>query len=437
MNSRHRLALACFALVIASPLVVRAADNWPQWHGAHYDGHGADGDYPVEFSAEKGVTWKVALPGLGMSTPAVWDDHIFVTCGIDGKDGIVAYDFKGGEKWRHQFDAEVPGHRSTSSGSNPSPVTDGKHVVVYYGSGKFACLTLDGKLLWEKNLQDMYGKNTLWWDVGNSPAIAGNNVVVAVMQGPVKGGDESTRGPAYIAAFNIETGELAWKKPRQYERPVESDNAYTTPMQLNVNGKPAIVLFGADHLTVYDPASGELLFDLPGFNPKDEINFRSIASPAVSGDTMLIPFGRAQFLAGVRLNGAKPEILWQRGERGLGADVPTPVVVGDRGYVLTDSGHVSCLRLGTGDQIWAGDLPKNRNKYYSSPVFAGGKLYCAREDGVVFVVDATTEFKLSSTNEMGEQIIATPAPVRGGLLIRGAEHLFWISGRPQDSQTAG
>ena len=122
----------------------------------------------------------------------------------------------------------------------------------------------------------------------------------------------------------------------------------------------------------------------------------------------------------------------------MGADVPTPVVADGKVYLLSDgrrnSGRITCRDLKTGDELWSAELPRNRNKYYASPVLAGDKLYCAREDGTVFVGRVTDDgFELLAENEMGETIIATPVPIRGGLLIRGEEHLFWVEAGDGDA----
>jgi outer membrane protein assembly factor BamB len=104
--------------------------------------------------------------------------------------------------------------------------------------------------------------------------------------------------------------------------------------------------------------------------------------------------------------------------------------------MLTDRGGVKCLDLQTGKELWSGELPRNRNRYYASPVLAGGKLYCPREDGMLFVVGAGDSFELLSENNMGEKIVASPAPIREGLLIRGFNHLFWVSGKATDVAAA-
>src|SRR5262245_12493846 len=153
-----RRLVICFVVlvsVIAQPLL--AAENWPQWRGPLGNGVAADGDYPIEFSNEKGVLWKVTLPGRGSSTPAVWGEHIFVTCDIDGQDGVLCYDMKGSELWRKELGDGRPGEHRNGTGSNPSPATDGKHLVVYYKSGTTAGLNLDGRELWKVNLQERYG----------------------------------------------------------------------------------------------------------------------------------------------------------------------------------------------------------------------------------------------------------------------------------------
>lgn len=409
------------AVLFVRPSDALAAEHWPQWRGPRAGGVAAEGDYPVEFSSDRNIAWKLALPGVGCSTPIVWDNSIFVTCGIDGNDGVLAYDFAGNERWRREFGPERPGKHRNGSGSNPSAVTDGKHLVVYYKSGTLACLTLDGKELWQTNLQQEFGPDTLWWDLGTSPVLAGQRVIVAVMQ----------EGDSYLAAFDVDAGELLWKVSRKYDRPRESDQAYTTPDVVTIDGRDQLVVWGADYLTGHDLDTGEMIWECGGFNPDDAPMWRVIASPVIADGVAVVPFGRGNLIAGVRLGG-KGDItesarIWEREGRGLGADVPTPATRDGRAYLLGDGGMVSCVDVLTGDEIWSDSLPRNRNKFFSSPVLAGDKLYAAREDGVVFVGRVSDEdFKLLAENDMGEGVLTTPVPIRDGLLIRGREHLFRI-----------
>src|SRR4029079_8074322 len=199
----HRLTILGLAFVFALQCAVFAGDdNWPQWRGPLNTGVAGVGDYPVKFSSAEGVAWKAKLPGIGTSTPIVWGDRIFVTSGIKGesgdvKDGVLCFDTNGKELWRHEFGAERKGRNPHGSGSNPSPVTDGKNLVVYYKTGTLACLDLAGKEKWKINLQDMYGKDTLWWDLGTSPVLADGKAIVAVMQD----------GDSYLVAVDLKTGD--------------------------------------------------------------------------------------------------------------------------------------------------------------------------------------------------------------------------------------
>lgn len=417
----------CSVLLLCAAATLDAADNWPQWRGPDGGAAGADGEYPVKFSADDGVAWKVELPGLGSSTPAVWGDKVFVTCGIDGQDGVVCYDVNNGQElWKKSLGPErEPKHRN-GSGSNPSPVTDGEHVVVYYKSGRVACLDMAGKELWQVNLQDKYGKDTLWWDLGSSPIIAGENAVVAVMHA----------GQGYLVALDLATGDEAWKQDRTYERPEESDQAYTTPQLVKVDGRDVIVTWGADHLTLHDAATGELVRSREGFNPTNEGMWRVIASAPVHDGVAIVPWGRGKFLSGIRL-GADPQDdeVWVK--EGVGADVPTPAVHAGSVYVLGDDGRVWRLDSSTGKEHWNGRLPRSKDKFYASPSVAGGKLYCANEGGKVFVASAGDKFEVLAENDMGEKVIATPVPVRGGLLIRGEKHLFRIGGEAAETPAGG
>jgi len=414
------ICVVCLLMTVESARVA-ADENWPHWRGPFGTGVGPSGAYPVKFSHEDGVTWKVKVPGRGMSTPAVWNDRIFLTAGIDGQDTALAFDLQGKELWRRVLSREREGKHRNASGSNPSPATDGKHLVVYFKSGTLACLDRDGAVLWQHNLQNDFAKDTLWWDLATSPVLAGDNAVVAVMQ----------EGDSYLAAFDLNSGKLAWKQKRQYDRPQESDQSYSTPQLVELGGRQVLVTWGADHLTGHAADTGELLWEFDGFNPNNEEMWRVIASAPVDDGYALVPWGRGKFLTAWKLPEGKVastqglEPAWEKTD--VGADVPTPALANGLAYVLQDDGKILCLDLKSGEQKWSSQLPKNRNRFYASPVTAGNKLYCFREDGAAFVgrVD-DAGFELLAENDMGERVIATPVPVRDGLLVRGEDHLFRI-----------
>ncbi len=411
-------SLSLFAITLLTT-VSQSATNWPQWRGPTGDSVAGDGAYPTKFSANEGVLWKLPLPGIGSSTPAVWDDRIFLTCGIEGQDGVLACDWDGKVLWQKTLGPERAGKHKNGSGSNPSPITDGKQLVVYYKSGTLASFTLDGTLNWQTNLQERYGEDTLWWDLGTSPVFVGDRIVVAVMQ-------EET---SYVVALNSADGSEAWKVDRNFPVQKETGQSYTTPYLTEIDGKETLVIWGADHLTGHDPQTGATWWTCGGFNPEDKPMWRVIASPAFTDGIAVVPYGRTEFVAAVKLGGSgditKTARLWER--KGLGADCPSPVGRNGRVYLLSDRGQINCLEASTGRDLWEGAIPRAAANYYSSPILAGDLLYCAREDGVVAVVKVSDSgMETLAQNEMGERLVGAPVPVRERLLLRGAENLYCL-----------
>ena len=409
-------AVLSLAVLLTLPL---SAKDWPQWRGPNGNSVAQSGNYPTKFSNSENVVWKVKLPGKGSSTPAVFDGKIFVTSGIKGQDGITAYDWEGKQLWQKTLGKERPGKHKNGSGSNPSPITDGKNVFVYYKSGTVASLTVDGKLNWQINLQEKYGKDTLWWDLGTSPVFAGGNVVIAVMQ----------EGDSYVIALNPKDGRVAWKVDRTYKVQKETGQSYTTPLITEIDGKEQIVIWGADRLTGHDPATGKTIWTCGGFNPQDKAMWRVIASPGLTDGIAVVPYGRTKFSAAVKLGGTgditKTARLWERAD--IGADCPSPVGHDGKVYLLTDRGKIACIDVKTGKDIWTGAIPRASAKYYSSPILAGDLLYCAREDGVIASVKISDGgMEVLAENDMGERLAAAPVPVNEKLLIRGVEHLFCL-----------
>lgn len=417
--------LAVLGLAMAAglfPVWEAGAGNWPHWRGPDQTSLAEPGSYPVVFSNTENVLWKVELPGKGSSTPIVWEDRIFVTSGNNGQDGVRACDWTGKLLWEKTLGPERPGKHKNGSGSNPSPITDGKNLFVYFKSGTVASLTLAGELNWKINLQEKFGEDTLWWDLGTSPVFAGGNVVIAVMQ----------EGDSYVIALNPADGSVAWKIDRTFEVREESGQAYTTPYVTKIDGRDTIVIWGADHLTGHDAETGERRWICGGFNPEDKAMWRVIASPAFTNGIAVIPYGRTKHCAGVKLGGSGDITaggrLWERDD--LGADCPSPVGRDGKAFVLTDRGQIHCIDARTGEDIWADAIPRAAAKYYSSPILAGDVLYCAREDGVLTAVKVSdTGMEVLSQNDMGERLAAAPVPINGKLLVRGVEHLFCIGER--------
>lgn len=410
-----------FALVtalLATPLI---AENWPSWRGSGGNGVVAGKQPPLDL-AEK-LQWKAELPGRGCSTPIVWGKQIFVTCPVNDKDGLLAFDTSGKELWRKTFGSLTPGRgQRVGSSANSSPLTDGKIVVAYFKSGTVACLDLEGKELWKMNLQEKYGKDELWWDQGTSPIFAGGNVVIAVMQ---------TKGESYLVSLDPQTGKEVWKTPRKYQTGEESGDAYTTPHRVMVNGVELIVSWGADHLTAHEAVGGKLVWECGGFNPERKGVQRVIASAAVEGDLAVVPFNRGESVSAIRLDGSgdvsKSNWAWRKDA--MGSDAVTPVLKDGKIYVVKDGGpqrgRVSCLDAKSGAPLWEFNLPKAPQVFYSSPVVAGDRFFCVREDGMIFSGKITDQGLVDlKTHALEEGVIASPVSFDGRLIFRTDKHLF-------------
>lgn len=402
-----------------------AADsaNWPGWRGLDANGSAGSGRYPVRLDPTNAL-WIAPLPGKGSSTPAVWNKRIFLTAPTNDLDSVLAFSWDGKLQWISTFGTQSPGAHPNGSGCNPSPVTDGRGVFVRFKSGTIAALDLSGRILWQTNLIEGFGPETLYWDQGTSPVLTRSDVIVARMHG----------GDSWLAAFDKVTGQLRWKVARNFETPVEGDHAYSTPLVIQDEGREAILVLGAQRLTANAAADGKLLWMCGDFNPQKIPNVPIIASPVVSGGVAIVACGRADRgqprLYGIKLGGSgdvtATHRLWKRED--TGTFVPTPAQYRGRVYLLRDRGEVECLDPETGKTIWKSAFPRSSRNFYSSPLVTADKLYTAREDGVVFVARIKDGFELLEENKMGEKVVASLVAISNRLLIRGEHHLFCFAG---------
>ena len=401
---------------------------WPNWRGPTLNGVASGKGYAVSWSPDDNVRWRVPLPGLGASTPAVWGDRLVLTCDIEGHDGILCIDRAGKECWRQQLGDVRPGKHKKATGCNSSPVTDGDHVWVYFKSGELACLSLtDGAIVWKTNLQEQFGEDTLWWDLGTSPVLTKQAVVVAVMQ----------TGPSYLVAFDRETGAVLWKHDRMLDAPEEAAQSYSTPLVVAGNAdwnEPTemLIVLGADHVTAHDAADGREIWRVGGLNPEGDKFFRSIASPVVAGEFVIAPYARGKTVTAIRRGGSgdvtASHIAWKR--EPLGTDVPTPAIRDGRVMICGDKGLMSCLDLKTGQTLWEDSLPKNRNRYSSSPIIVDDHVLLTREDGhswcLAWPGEKGDALKILGEGTVDEMTVATPVCLDGEIFLRTHDSLWCI-----------
>ena len=389
---------------------------WPNWLGPNGDGSASPGQYATEWSESKNIAWKMPLSGRGASTPIIAGNKIYMTLGEQDTNTLLCLDLDGKELWRKTFGKERPAKHAKASGSNSSPTTDGKDVFVYFKSGDVASVSLDGTVNWQFNLQEKYGEDSLWWDLGTSPVLTKNALVIAVMQ----------TGPSFLVALNKADGSELWKADRWLDVPEEANQSYTTPALVRHKEGETLYTVGADHVTAHSAVDGSLLWKIGGFNPGADKYFRSIASPVATNGFVICPYSRGATLTGIKTDVGIPSdkrVAWQKD---FGSDVPTPAVYDGRIYLLGDKGLVTCLKPDSGEIVWTTQLPKSNRQFSSSPIVADGKLFCTREDATTFVLSLENEGQIVSTNKLEGNAVATPVFAENKIFLRTFEAIYAI-----------
>lgn len=457
-----------FGLFIAISIVMSlsghadeiAADNWPQWRGPTQNGVSNAIDLPTSWSTTENVIWKTQLPHWSGATPIIWGDDIFVMSASKpqpapdaqqpeaqqdeqprrgrGRRGGGRFGGRGRDpggqdillfcisradgtiRWQQRIDQGNQLHMKANNAS-PSPVTDGEHVWVVTGNGGVAALDLDGGFLWRKNLQEMYGDFGLNWGYASSPLLHEGTLIIEVLHGM------RTDEPSYVVAFDAKSGEEVWKVDRPTDAPMESPDAYTTPVVLELeSGKKQIVISGGDYVTGHDPATGQELWRASGLNPRRARNYRIVASPVAVDGMIYAPTRVRPLLALTAPEGdTPPAVAWTWDQIGS-PDVPTPVCDGNRFYMINDAGMATCADAKTGEVIW-GPERTIAGTVSSSPVLADGKIYFTNEDSITVILDAGPEFSIVSTNELdGSYALSSPVPLANRVYIRTGTHLYCI-----------
>ncbi|MFC1841352.1 PQQ-binding-like beta-propeller repeat protein, partial [Thermodesulfobacteriota bacterium] len=205
--------------------------------------------------------------------------------------------------------------------------------------------------------------------------------------------------------------------------------AYTTPLVVRKDDKTRLVVLGADHLTGHDAATGEMIWEIGGFNPSNRPSWRMIASPVIFKDIAIVSYGRGDFLAGVKMGGKGDvtDSAWLWNKRRIGSDVATPVVHDGKIYIVSFNGKVWCLDIESGEELWESKLPHVNGAIYSSPTLAGNKLYICREEGTVYVCEVTSKgMQVLNQTKFDDNFVASPVLVQDRILFRGDKNLYCI-----------
>jgi outer membrane protein assembly factor BamB len=445
-------SLIAIGLLLTLPtlFVTQASDNpgnWPQWRGPDSQGVSAEKNLPTEWSENKNVQWKTAIPGNGFSQPIIWDKKVFLTTAIEGAAAPadhkplkrvmgdkefkhpdwVGYDklhtFKvmcldrdnGKALWdKTAYEGAVYDYRHRrGSYAAPTPVTDGKFVYAYFGSEGVYCYDFEGNLIWKRPLG---GIGTVGMGVGTSPVLHENLLILVCDQ-------EFDSKDSFMIALNKETGSTVWRVPR----PVQT--SWSTPVVVKTAQRAELLVSGNEFLVAYDPATGKEFWRASG------LKSHAIATPVVSGDMAIFSSGFPdKVIVAVKLGGAgnidgTDKILW-RYNKGT-SYVPSPILYGDYVYLMSDAGILSCLNAKTGEVVYEGGRVPVATKFYgASPVAFDGKLLLTSDDGDTFVIKAGPKHEVLGTNSLGEPCRTSIAIADGKLFIRGAKHLFCIAAKP-------
>jgi outer membrane protein assembly factor BamB len=420
---RTHLPILLLALVCSADPA--SAGSWPRFRGPNGTGLAADKDIPVQWSDKEGVLWKTAIPGLGNSSPIVWNDRIFLQSATeDGKQRLLLClkVTDGKILWSQPVPSSKAHINAKNSWASSTCATDGERVYTVFWDGTNVSVDgfdFEGKHLWTRDL----GRFTSQHGPGTSPIVYQDKVFIANDQD----------GAAVVYALDARDGKIIWQAPRSPFRA-----CYSVPFLLEKPGQPTeVIVASTAGITSYDPNNGSEKWSYKWtFNG---MALRTVASPlhsdglifANSGDgsgarhTIAVKVGSTGDVSGSNL-------AWEWKKNQPFPYVPTMLSWGDHLYFVSDNGEAGCAVAKSGDLVWTKKLGTGVT---ASPVLIDGKIYVISEDGVVYVYPAATSFNLLAKNPLGEPVSASPAVADNRLFIRGKTHLFCI-GKPPEKRAA-
>ncbi len=430
------LAVAC--LVLAAHAVAQGVDprrQWAQWRGPEATGVSPTANPPIEWSESRNVRWKVEIPGRGHASPVVWGDRVFVLSAVPAvASGEAQHAPRGGltPRGSHRFvvlaidrqtgktvwervateaEPHEPGHTDNSTWASSSPITDGESVFAYFESFGIYAYDMNGRLRWSKDLGDKRMRNQ--FGEGSTPALYGNTLVIVW---------DHLNGESFITALDKRDGRELWRVTR------EEIDTWATPLVLQVNGAPQVIVPAMKRNRAYDLATGAVVWE------SDGLTMNPIPSP-VHGDGLVFLMSGFQGndLKAIRVADARgnldgtPHVVWS-----LDRDtpyVPSPVLVDGILYFLkTNSGILSAFDARRGTPHYQNQRLDGVPNVFSSPVAAQGRIYIAGREGTTIVVKAGPTYEVLAKNSLDDEFDASPALVDREIFLRGASHLYAIGG---------
>jgi outer membrane protein assembly factor BamB len=432
-----------FAIALTASL---SAADWPQWRGPRGTGASDEKNLPVTWSATENVAWRAPLGGVGVSSPIVSGDRIFVTSQIGtgvrragnhtrlaqgsgavgeralaaGQGGpadertffvVEAFSRNDGKRlWQHRLEATgpLPGVHDKHNLASPSPVTDGQMVYAWFGTGQIVALDMNGKAVWQRHLGQEIAPFDINWGHASSPTLFGDTVLLLCDHAQA----------SYLLAVDKKTGKERWRVDRGKGR-----MSYTTPFVVESATGPELIVNSSQRVDAYDPRTGAFLWHVGGSNqfPIPAPTFHDgvvyMTRGYRSGPYMAVrPGGRGDISAS--------HVVW---EVPTGAPYISSLVYHEGIlYMASDVGAVTAIDAATGRRIWQ---QRVEGIFSASPVAADGKIYFVSETGETIVLKAGRQAEVLARNDVGERLIASPAISNGQIFLRSDDRLFAIGKR--------
>ena len=316
----------------------------------------------------------------------------------------------GKENWRRVAATQVPheGHHRDHGYASGSPVTDGEHIIVSFGSRGLYCYDMKGKLQWKKDFGDMRMRNS--FGEGTSPALHGDTVVLLW----------DHEGDSALYALDKKTGKLKWKTDRN------EASGWCTPVVTIHDGVTQVIVNGSRAVRSYQLSDGKLLWQCSGQTSN------AIPSVVVDENFAYAMSGfRGAHLAAIKLGGSgdltdSKSVSWTA-NRGT-PYTPSPLLSNGRIWYLSGNNGVLSVRdTKSGKLLVEGERLDGVSGVYASPVSAGGRVYIAGRNGTVSVLKDSAKLEVLATNELDDKFDCSPAVVGNQMFLRGKEHLYCIA----------
>ena len=375
-----RALLTILSIAVLLTPVYSEQAQWPTLRGPNLNGLVDKGNPPVEWSEDKNIRWKTAIPGAGHASPILWGDYLYVQTAVAGEtDSDPEYQYKllaihrntGKVAWekilREAPPVEETHHRTASFASN-SGITDGEHLYAYFGSQGLYCLDFEGNVKWEKDLGDMTTRNS--FGEGSSPAIQGNTLVV----------NWDHEKDSFIVALDKHSGKELWRQSRN------EPSSWSTPLIVEFASKHQVIVSASNKTRSYDLTTGAVIWECAG------LGTNVIPTPLYRDGVVYVASGhRSPAMQAVRLDKATGDItgseaiVWSTDKNT--PYVASPVLYGDRLYMTKGRDAIlSCFAPATGEAIYGPQRLEDMGMVYASLVGNNDRIYISDLDGSTLVV---------------------------------------------------